>query len=555
MLLTLGVSGDICAQRAPASANRIEPEQAMYRLLMSEIAVQRGEHAQALRTLMDLAKVTRDARVARRAVEMAFQVNESESAIDASLLWLELDHEASLPKQALAGAIGIHGNGDTVKANLTKAFGVVGRAPALFMHVNGLLARLSDKAATVSFVQELARVHAKLPEAHYAIAFAHLAADDLSRAAESADRALALRKDWDQGAILKSRILRAQPGPDALDKAADYMAGFVKAHPGSVDARLQYARLLFSQNALLSAREQFRAIARLDPQNAEHAHAIALMSQQIEDWADAEAQLKRALELGPKDANAVRYSLGTVAAAQQKHDMAIEWFRQVGTGEYFVNAQLRIANALVKRDGLAAGRKFLSEAQRADFDDPATKTQLVLAEAQLLRDAKLNSEAFDFLTAAVAQLPDSPDLLYDRAMVAEKLNRLEAMEIDLRRVIELKPEHAHALNALGYTFAERNIRLDEAEQLVKKAIELEPNDAFILDSLGWVHFRRGQHDDALATLKKAYDMRRDAEIAAHLAEVMLAKGQREEAQVLLRAALVEHPGHESLLAMQKKAMP
>jgi tetratricopeptide (TPR) repeat protein len=554
MGLAMAAPGKGFAQR-PASAARIEPEQAMYQLLISEIAGQRGDHTQALRTLTELAKRTRDARVARRAVEMAFQARDSEFAIDASLLWLELEPDAPLPKQALAGAIGIHGNADTVKANLIKAFGVAGRAPALFMHVNGLMARLNDKAASLAFVQELARTHAKLPEAHYAVAFAHLANDDLPRAAESADRALALRKDWDQGAILKSRILRAQPAPDALDKAADYMAGFVKSHPGSIEARLHYARLLFSQNALLSAREQFRAIARLDPQNAEHAYAIALMSQQIEDWADAETHLKRALELGPKDANAVRYGLGTVAAAQQNQDSAIEWFRQVGTGEYFVNAQLKIANAMVKRDGLAAGRKFLSEAQRADFDDPATRNQLILAEAQLLRDAKLNSEAFDFLSAAVERQPDTPDFLYDRAMVAEKLNRLDAMETDLRRVIELKPEHAHALNALGYTFAERNIRLDEAEQLVKKAIELEPNDAFILDSLGWVHFRRGQLDDALATLKKAYGMRRDAEIAAHLAEVMLAKGQREEAQTLLRSALVEHPQHESLLAVQKKANP
>ncbi|MBL8513098.1 MAG: tetratricopeptide repeat protein, partial [Betaproteobacteria bacterium] len=466
------------ARRAPAVAERMEPEQALYRLLMAEIAGQRGENALALRGLMELASSTRDARVARRAVEMAFQARDMEAAIDASLLWLDLQPDATLPKQALAGAIGMHGNADNLAANLRRAFAAAERAPALFMHVNGLLARVNDKdrTATIALVEELSRPHAKLPEAHYALAMAYLGAEDVPRAMESANRALALRNDWDLGAVLKSRILRAHPKPDALDQASDYLAGFVKSHPTSVEARLQYARLLFAQNALLSAREQFRAIARLDPRNSDHAYAIALMSQQIEDWADAEAQLKRALELGPKDANAVRYSLGTVVAAQQKVDAAIEWFRQVGAGEYFVNAQLKIANALVKRDGLAAGRKFLTEARQVEYEDPSANHQLILAEAQLLRDAKLFADAYDFLGKAVEQQPDVPDLLYDRAMVAEKLNRLESMEADLRRVIELKPEHAHALNALGYTFAERNIRLDEAEQLVKKAIALEPSD-------------------------------------------------------------------------------
>ena len=231
--------------------------------------------------------------------------------------------------------------------------------------------------------------------------------------------------------------------------------------------RLQYARLLFSQNAFASAREQFRAIARLDPQNAEHAHRSRPMSQQIEDWARCRSAAQTCAGIGSSDANAVRYSLGTVAAAQQKHDMAIERFRQVGTGEYFVNAQLRIANALVKRDGLCSGRKFRARRQRADFDDdPATKLSWCSPKRSCC-DAKPNSEAFDFLTAAVAQLPDSPDLFYDRNGGGE-VEPAGGDEIDLRRAIELKPEHAHALNALGYTFAECNIRLDEAEQLVKR---------------------------------------------------------------------------------------
>ncbi len=543
------------AEAAPKAGARLSTEQAFYQLLMSEIAGQRGGSDMAMRGMIDLAQKTRDARLARRAVEMGFQGHDTDIAIDASLLWLELEPQAALARQALAAAIGVQGNAETAKANLEKAFADPKRSAALFVHVNGLLGRVQDKGAVVSFVETLARPFPKMAESHYAVALANLNANVLPRALEAVDRAMALRRDWPAGAVLKSRILRAQDNAEAADQATAYLTAFVKANPQSVDARLQLARLHYAQNALLSAREQFRAIARLEPDDSDHALAVALLSQQMEDWDDAAAQFEKALSGNPKDPHAIHYYLGQVAIAQKKPDEARAWFRRVTEGEYFVNAQLKIATLMADRDGLEAGRKFLQEAQRAEFPDPATGVQLILAESQLLRDAKRNADAYDVLTDALGKHPGSVELLYDRAMVAEKISRLDSMERDLRQVLEVKPDHAHALNALGYTFAERGIRMDEAEELIRKAIDLQPDDAFILDSLGWLQFRKGRLDDALVQLKKAYGLRRDAEIAAHLVEVMLAKGLRDEAQVLLRAALLEHPGHEGLAAMQRKALP
>jgi len=181
--------------------------------------------------------------------------------------------------------------------------------------------------------------------------------------------------------------------------------------------------------------------------------------------------------------------------------------------------------------------------------------QLVLAEAQLLRDAKSHSEAFAMLSAAVAARPDTADLLYDRAMVAEKVNKLDVMEADLRRVIELKPDHAHAYNALGYTFAARNIRLEEALELVQKAVKLAPTDAFIQDSLGWVQYRLGRLDDAYRTLTAAYAAKRDPEIAAHLGEILWARGARDDALKLWREAVAESPENEALTTVLRKYQP
>jgi tetratricopeptide (TPR) repeat protein len=191
----------------------------------------------------------------------------------------------------------------------------------------------------------------------------------------------------------------------------------------------------------------------------------------------------------------------------------------------------------------------LQEAQNGDIESAEIKTQLVLAEAQLLRDTGAPKDAYNILTAALAKQPESIALRYDRAMIADRLDLVDEMERDLRTVMTIKPDHAHAYNALGYSFAERGIRLDEALALIQKAVALAPEDAYILDSLGWVQFRLKRSDEALATLTRAYSMRSDPEIAAHLGEVLWAKGNRLDAQQLWKRALIENPENAALLSM------
>jgi tetratricopeptide (TPR) repeat protein len=277
--------------------------------------------------------------------------------------------------------------------------------------------------------------------------------------------------------------------------------------------------------------------------------AVALLAIQARDYDAAETQLKRALEIGYQDADAVRIYLGQVSEERRRFDEALEWYGSVGRGGHYIDAQVRYAGVIAKQGRLADARRHL---QQVSPQNNQQRVRLAQAEAQLLRDAGEYRQAFDFLGQMLEKLPDTPDLLYDHAMAAEKVNRLDVLEANLRQLIRLQPSHAHAYNALGYTLADRNERLPEARELIEKALELAPDDPFIMDSMGWVLYRLGRHREALDYLQRAFELRPDPEIAAHLGEVLWANGQREQAQKVWNGMLDEHPQNEVLLNAVKR---
>ena len=201
---------------------------------------------------------------------------------------------------------------------------------------------------------------------------------------------------------------------------------------------------------------------------------------------------------------------------------------------------------------LDAARSQLKQASTAT---PEERIQLLIAEAALLRDAKQTQAALDLLEQALSKDPDQPDLLYESALLAEKLGRMEILESRLRRLIELRPDSAQAYNALGYSYADRNLRLTEARELIEKALALSPDDTFIIDSWGWVLYRQGDLAGALVQLERAYAQRDDPEIAAHLGEVLSALGRAEEARRILTEAQQKHPDSDTLTDAVKKFAP
>jgi tetratricopeptide (TPR) repeat protein len=250
-----------------------------------------------------------------------------------------------------------------------------------------------------------------------------------------------------------------------------------------------------------------------------------------------------------KDPDAVRFHLGQVNEERKRYDEAAKWYLSVEGGEQYVLAHTHYAFMLAKQGRLAQAREHL---RTLEPQNDAQRVQILQSEAQLMREAKDYQESFDILSKALVAQPDQPELLYDVALAAEKIDRIDIVESNLRRLIALKPDHAQAYNALGYTLADRTDRLTEAHDYIEKALKLSPEDPFILDSMGWVEYRLGHVSQGLQYLERAFHQRPDPEIAAHLGEVMWAKGDKPGAEKVWRDALRDNPENDELQKVIKK---
>ena len=473
-------------------------------------------------------------------MEVANQGRLIDLGLEAAKTWLDIEPQSPAALQVTAAMLVAAKRVDEAAPYLEKLLG--GKNVNLesgFLQINRLLAGNPDKAANLRVVRRLAAKHPKLPQAHLAIAQAALAAGQEGEALKAVRRAEELRPDWEGAVLFEAEIL----GKRSSAEAAKRLGEFVERNPQSHEARLGYARALVLDNRLPEARKQFEAVLEANPGNSELAYAVGLLAFQLKDYELAEESMRKLLGMKYRDPDGVRYLLGQIAEAQKDWPHAIEWYDQIQDGEHELAARLRTANAMAKEGKLDDARGYL---HKLAGENPDQQVQVTVAEAQLLRDAKRYQEAMDFLAGALKGDPDQPELLYDYALTAEKLDRFDVLEENLKKLIKVRPDHAHAYNALGYSFAERNLRLPEARKLIEKAIELAPEDYFIVDSLGWVQYREGDLKGAADTLRRAYGGRPDAEIGAHLGEVLWVLGRRDEADRIWQESLKTSPENETL---------
>ncbi len=535
---------------------RIEPlpaqeltGQILYQALLAEIAGQRGNIGLSASAYLDLARTTRDPRVARRAAEIALHGRDLDSALQATRLWVDIDPESSQARQMMAGLLVSANRLDELQPHVAKLLEQEGENLGDgLLRLNRLFARYPDKNAILIIIEQLTLPYVGVAEAHFTRAQAALNAGAWQRGAAEADKALALRPDWDTAVMLKAQLQRPESAQAAIKTLRDYLA----VHPQAREVRMQYARSLVGTRQYPQARKEFQRLLVDFPGNVDVIYAVAVLSMQLSDWETAGENFKKLLGRDFAEINAVRLYLGQIAEERKQPEEALRRYGEVTPGEQYMAAQLRIAQLLAKQGKLDEGRKHLRELPAADG---AERIQLLLAEAQLLRDAGKAQEAFELLERSLAAQPEQPELLYESALLAERIGRRDALEANLRKLIRINPEHAHAYNALGYSFAERNERLAEAEQLIVKALQLSPDDPFIIDSMGWVLYRKGDKAGALTHLQRAFSIRPDPEIAAHLGEVLWVIGRRDEAKKTWQDAAKAHPDNEVLAEVIKRFAP
>jgi len=422
--------------------------------------------------------------------------------------------------------------------------------------------RAPDKKLAASVVEQALSDELKNP-ATGALAWAtvgrlRLNAGDASGALEAARRGQELDPSSDAPAALALDMI--DPGqPLAEPIVTRYLNNNPKAAP---DLRVAYARVLVENRRFPDATAQLQALTTARPELAEPWLLLGSLQMQAKQDAAAEASLKRFIELSGnqgkdtgeagdrrRSVSQAYFALAQLAERRKDYAAAERWLSRVTGTDDIVAAQTRRAALLAQQGKLPQARELIRSLPERTADD---KKQKFLAEVQLLRDAKQYQAAYDMLAQASAASPDDADLVYDQAMVAERLNRLDDMERLLRRLIQLKPDNQNAYNALGYSLADRKIRLDEARTLIQKAVQLAPDDPFIADSLGWVEFRLGNTTEAIRILEAAYKTRPDPEIGAHFGEVLWSSGQKDRAVAIWKEALLSDSENETLQETLKR---
>jgi tetratricopeptide (TPR) repeat protein len=528
-----------------------------YQLLIGEIELREGAAGSAYDLILDAARKTRDEQLFRRATEIALQARAGDQALAAVTAWrsvLPSSLEALRYQVQLLVALNrLPETSEPLRALIDQS--PAADRPLLIAVTPRLYARAADKKAAATALDAALTGYTATPAtagaARVAMGRGWLAAQDPKRALTLAQQAFRDDPGSDGPALLAIELMPAEPAAEAIVKA------YLEANPAANGIRSIYARALSTAQRHGDAIAQLDVVVRNEPAAPSPWLMLGALNLELHQPQAATVALERYVGL----ATAAVPSAPTVAegtdvddddapssgtgltqaylmlaqAAEMQRDFAAaeHWLAKIDSSQQALDVQMRRASLLAREGRMDDARALIRKTPEKSADDARAK---LLAEAQILREAKQWEAAYAILATANERYPNDADLLYEQSMIAEKLNRMDDMERLLRRVIELKPDHHHAYNALGYSLAERNLRLQEARTLIRKALELQPGEPFITDSLGWVEYRLGNRDEATRLLRKAYLSRPDVEIAAHLGEVLWVDGQRDEARRVLRDA-------------------
>ncbi len=533
---------------APAVVTEPLSRQMLFDVLLAEIAGQRGRLDVSVPHYLQAALESRDPRVAERAIQIASFAKNYPAALRAARHWVTLE-EDNLDARKIVAALALQtGDIDEVVNQLDYIVAHSETQQQGFAVATAILSRHGEGQQVVQAMETLAERYPDSADAQLAVGRLAAVKGQLERAMTATDAALALQPGMQRAQILKAQILIRQ---ERKAEALQVLGQAVESSPEHAELRFAYGRLLLDAGDLEGAKEQFRSVVELAPDNSDALFSLALLELETGELKAAEKHLLQMLETGEKQ-QSVYYYLGYTMHQLGKDEDAVEWYGKVTSGEYWTKSQLRMSKILVQQGRLEEVRESM---QRLRRNDPDNAVEIYLIEGQILSDLTLYSEAWQLYDQALAIHPDNEDLLYSRALTAEKNDRLDLAEQDMRRILEIDPENVRALNALGYTLADRTDRYEEAFEFIQRAYARKPDDPAIIDSMGWVNYRLGNLEEARAYLQQAWEMTRDGEIGAHLGEVMWMQGDRDEARRIWNESQESAPDNPVLQKVLDRFMP
>lgn len=549
-------SGDEAGRQAPPVAQEPELErddasvvadsdlsaEVLYDLLVAEIAGQLHQLDVAAEYYLRAAQATRDPAVVARATMIAFFAGDEAMVREAVPLWVEVAPENARARQTLAALFIRDGEQEQAVEQLEILLDLEG-AELDFEALRGLLDSREHREQALAVMGELVRRHPENIDISFARARLANSLGAYDEALEAVEGVLEARPDWTRALLLRATIQRSRAGEPAA--ALPDLKEAVAAHPEDRGLRLTYARYLVDSGQVAEARRQFSHLAKEDPEDPEVRFALGLLGLEQGDWAAAEKHFRQLVE-GPsagERGQEAAYYLGLSLEEQDEQAEALAAYRQVAGGQHAVDARIRAAWLMAEGGDLVAARHHL---QAAEPRERGEAVRLGLAEGRLLVRHGHPEAALEVYNTALANFPDQAELLYGRAMAAAELGRVERVEQDLRQLLRQAPDHAHALNALGYTLTDQTDRHAEARGYIQRALELEPEDPNILDSMGWVEYHLGNLAEAEKWLRRAWEAAPGPEIAAHYGEVLWESGREQEARRIWEAGLAEDPDAEIL---------
>lgn len=523
---------------SPVKYRPIEPD-TLYALLTAEIAGHRKRFDIALDQYLQQAQSTKDADIAERTVRIALFMGSSHHALEGLNVWLEVEPENPILHQTAAQVLMESGDFKKALVHLQTLQTLTGISQYDFLAANAGHLSTVYQQELLKDLQAIKQEQPYNPSLLYAegLMLQHL--KQYQESYNAIEQALRAKPDMLSAALQKARVLALLERPE---DALKWLTKLRKKHPNNKGVQVLSARILLEQQRYEEAHAAFNELHKNFPEDSNILLSLALLNDELGFKEEAKDGFYQLLA-NEEHLSEAHFYLGRLADDQGNIHEAISHFSQVAPSREFLAAQLRASYLIKNEFGLSVAQEFLQENTE---HYPRYRNELFRIELELLIDAAEYQQAFELLNIALTQSPENIDLLYTRAMLGEKINDLSILENDLRSILSIQPNHTDALNALGYTLADRTDRYEEALELVQQAHLQKPNNPAIMDSLGWVYFRMGDFDKALPLLEKAFNIMADHEIAAHLGELLWITNKQGEAIKVWQRGLEDFPNSNTI---------